>query len=471
MIKTIVKIIILMVLALCTTALSETQRMYAIGNSLSGGMGFGTDSWDKRKMFTLFVNSGPHAVTIDKTIIAGAPLNYTWSFGQYTNLTAQAPWDVLTLQPYDRMLVDGAHTPDWGDVLNAKNFIQYALTNSPNIQPYVYSHWPSIPNHLIHQQYIDQGYTWEEAEALRQQAMVDFQTAGGFDGHWNTLYTDPLRITHNRTRDFFEQLQDTLNVDRLLPGDPIHDLSKDVLMIPVGDVLYELSQRLKSNATLLPKAAGGYYTDVSELIMDGTHLLPGAGRLISAAAWYATLFGTSPAGLDYTTYNDPDLSSGQYYDWEDPYYEEITADFAAAVYDATWDVVSTHSRAGVANADADSDGLPDWWETQYFGGATNANPAATASNGVNPVEDAYIAGISPIDPDAFFRISTLSPLASDSILEWLAAYGRSYTIYWTSNLLSGFGDPLTNNIIGGTFTDTTHGAENEGFYKIEVRLK
>ena len=52
--------------------------------------------------------------------------------------------------------------------------------------------------------------------------------------------------------------------------------------------------------------------------------------------------------------------------------------------------------------------------------------------------------------------------------------GRVYSIYWTSNLLSGFGaTPLTNNLpwTPAIYTDTTHTAEEKGFYKIEVELE
>ena len=95
-----------------------------------------------------------------------------------------------------------------------------------------------------------------------------------------------------------------------------------------------------------------------------------------------------------------------------------------------------------------------------------------AANTDYTVMECYIAGISPIDPDAFFLISDLSPLTSGNILQWQNASGRVYSVYWTSNLLSGFGiDPLTNGITGGAFTDSTHAAEAEGFYKIEVELK
>jgi predicted acyl esterase len=124
---------------------------------------------------------------------------------------------------------------------------------------------------------------------------------------------------------------------------------------------------------------------------------------------------------------------------------------------------------GDSGNDDDADGLPNDWEATYFGGPTNATPSATASNGINTVMQCYIAGISPIDPDAAFLISDLSPLTSESILEWNASSGRVYSVYWTSNLLSSF-QALETNVTGGAFTDTVHGAEEKGFYKVDVQL-
>ncbi len=121
--------------------------------------------------------------------------------------------------------------------------------------------------------------------------------------------------------------------------------------------------------------------------------------------------------------------------------------------------------------DTDSDGLPDWWETQYYGGATNAIPGATASNGVNTILETYIAGLDPTDPNAAFLISDLTALTSGPVLGWNATSGRVYAIYWTSNLLSGFGAPWKTNLTGAAYTDTTHSATDKGFYKIEVQVE
>jgi hypothetical protein len=121
--------------------------------------------------------------------------------------------------------------------------------------------------------------------------------------------------------------------------------------------------------------------------------------------------------------------------------------------------------------DTDGDGIPDWWEQQYYGGATNANPNAVCSNGINTVRQAYIAGLNPNDPQSSLLISDFRSLTSGKTFGWDAVSGRVYSVYWTTNLLHGF-QPLETNIpwTAGSFTDTVHGASAEGFYKIKVEL-
>ena len=122
--------------------------------------------------------------------------------------------------------------------------------------------------------------------------------------------------------------------------------------------------------------------------------------------------------------------------------------------------------------DDDNDGLPGWWEIDHFGGETNANPNAMASNGVNTVLETYIAGLDPADPDAAFLISDIQPQTSGSVLSWNATNGRAYTVSWSSNLLSGF-QALERNIAytAVPYTDTNHTADGQGFYKIEVTME
>jgi len=136
---------------------------------------------------------------------------------------------------------------------------------------------------------------------------------------------------------------------------------------------------------------------------------------------------------------------------------EITDGSASAAWVDSIEIAS-------ATDDTDSDGLPDDWEALYYG-TFSPRPTDIASNGVNTVEEAYIAGLNPTNPTSFFALEALEPL------QWTAVTGRVYTIYWTSNLVDGFGAPWKTNITDGVYTDTTHTAEEKGFYKIEVELE
>ncbi len=114
-------------------------------------------------------------------------------------------------------------------------------------------------------------------------------------------------------------------------------------------------------------------------------------------------------------------------------------------------------------SDSDADGIPNDWEAQYYGGPTNAVATNLCANGINTILEAYIAGLNPTNPVSIFEFSNLR-----NVLGWDAVSGRVYTIFWTSNLLSGFQTLETN--CTGSFTDTVHQTDQKGFYKIKVEL-
>jgi 3-phytase len=147
-----------------------------------------------------------------------------------------------------------------------------------------------------------------------------------------------------------------------------------------------------------------------------------------------------------------------------PWENIATAPATSLLIDTNWDP----RAVGNPDGDTDGDGLPNSWESTHFGGTTAADPSAISSNGVNTLQECYIADINPVDPDAFFLISDLRPLTS--VLSWNASSGRVYSVYWTSNLVSGFPVlPFASNLTSGVYTDLLHTAE-EGFYRIEVQV-
>ncbi len=124
-------------------------------------------------------------------------------------------------------------------------------------------------------------------------------------------------------------------------------------------------------------------------------------------------------------------------------------------------------------ADADGDGLPDDWESRHFGGPTNAT-AAQDSDG-----DGYSNGAEcrvGSDPTNRLAAFMLSRLAMDRlgrpVLQWPSAPNRTYSVYWTTNLLSEFA-PLANGLgaaPGGVnlFTGQVMTVQDPAYFRIEA---
>lgn len=120
--------------------------------------------------------------------------------------------------------------------------------------------------------------------------------------------------------------------------------------------------------------------------------------------------------------------------------------------------------------DLDYDGLPNEWELQYFGSETNADPNATASNGLNTVLGTYIAGLNPTNPQSFFKM-TADASGNGFVVNWDSITGRVYGVNWANNLTNSF-QALETNIVWpqSSYTDTVHDADSHSFYKINIRL-
>jgi hypothetical protein len=226
---------------------AKSLRVYFVGNSVTDTIKYGP--------LAELAKARGEKMVWGRHMLPGAPLQWIWEhpkdgfqeqpFGHYPTALANYSWDVLSLQPFDRLL-DGKD----GDLAMARRFIDLTLPKSPDLQVYVYARWP-------------------------RQGKDDFDTV------WKKKYTGGWDGT-NETRDYFERL--TLELRKAYPK-----LKKPVLMVPVGHVMFELNQRMKAG-----EVPG--YTDVKQLFADGIHLNP-VGSYVVGCTYFATLFQENPKGL------------------------------------------------------------------------------------------------------------------------------------------------------------------------------
>jgi hypothetical protein len=237
-------------------------------------------------------------------------------------------------------------------------------------------------------------------------------------------------------------------------------LTHEPMLIPVGDVLYEIHQRLTANPQ--PGPGGIVYTNVQQLFGDNTHLKPGVGRYVMAMTTLATLYQTNPTGLSTGLYN----TITTYYPQYQHQFEELSDAMRALIQDAVWEVVRTHPYAGVL-ADRDHDGLDDAWEWTQYGGAGNCSPETdTDHDGMNAAEE-FIAGTDPHDPAS--RLTLNIQMDPESLrLTWTRMEGRRYRIEWAPQATGSPFAPLAFDVDGPTNGYAVDTTAPSGYYRLAV---
>ncbi|MBU0679280.1 MAG: hypothetical protein KJ626_14355 [Verrucomicrobia bacterium] len=126
-------------------------------------------------------------------------------------------------------------------------------------------------------------------------------------------------------------------------------------------------------------------------------------------------------------------------------------------------------------ADMDSDGLPDGWEWFHFGQTDHPNGEPHIDwdgDGHSNLQELY-AGTNPTNASSIFMIKEVSPSGDTYEVTWLSASGKTYAIYRTDDLVSGWTNAASTNHISAspsgtnTWFDTqapTHGAS----YRVRV---
>ncbi len=128
---------------------------------------------------------------------------------------------------------------------------------------------------------------------------------------------------------------------------------------------------------------------------------------------------------------------------------------------------------GGGTSDQDGDGLPDWWEELYFGGATNAVPGTDSDLDGHPNGSEFIAGTNPTNALSVFGLGRVSLTTTNQwiVVRWNSVTGKAYDIEKATNLVSGFW-PLTNGILAtppeNVYTDSIAPLPNCLFYRIKT---
>ena len=130
--------------------------------------------------------------------------------------------------------------------------------------------------------------------------------------------------------------------------------------------------------------------------------------------------------------------------------------------------------------DTDNDGIPDAWERYYFG-TLNAVNGTTDRDG-DGFKDwkEWAAGTNPTNRLDYFkvartRLGDVNPWLQvpAMIMDWNSITGRTYTIYYATNMTGG---PVTWTLLdqvpgaGGTMSYTNNWPDPLGFYTLGVNI-
>jgi subtilisin family serine protease len=136
--------------------------------------------------------------------------------------------------------------------------------------------------------------------------------------------------------------------------------------------------------------------------------------------------------------------------------------------------VVTGGRLNLARSvDTDGNGLPDWWEQQFFSHLTGTDPNADPDHdGASNLAE-FLAGTTPTNFNSALRLTALRAANTNGVvLEWPGVAGRYYRLLRATNLLNGFDSLLQTNLAAtpplNTVTDAAPASTGPRFYRLEL---
>ena len=125
------------------------------------------------------------------------------------------------------------------------------------------------------------------------------------------------------------------------------------------------------------------------------------------------------------------------------------------------------------SVDTDSNGLPDWWEQQFFGHLTGTDPNADPDQDRASNLAEFLAGTVPTDFNSALRLTALPATDTHGVtLQWPAVPGRYYRLLGSTNLLAGCNTLVRTNLAATPPWNTTIAPTPTGsdrwFYRLEL---
>ena len=107
--------------------------------------------------------------------------------------------------------------------------------------------------------------------------------------------------------------------------------------------------------------------------------------------------------------------------------------------------------------DTDANGLPDWWELQYFGHLTGSDPNADADHdGMSNLAE-WLAGTNPTNASSCLQLIAIPPNNPNVfVVSWPSVAGKYYRLERATNLLTGFNSVVQTNIAATAPTNTVN---------------
>lgn len=260
-----------------TQPAGKSLRVYHIGNSVTDTIGY-------KALQALAAKRGDQYI-YGRHIMPGTPLVGLWDnqdkgfceaqFGRSRAALTGHEWDVLTLQPFDRLL-EGDRESDFE---TCSRFIDVALAKSPGLQVYIYQRWPKRA--IVGKPKYD---GTDKCEPIDYPARWGQTYSGGWD---NTI----------ETHDYFARLVAKLNAS--YEG----KLSHPVRVVPVGDVMAKFDEAIRQG-----RVAG--VASINDLYVDNVHLND-VGHYLVGLTFYATMFDADVTGLEARGYGKVDAATAR----------------------------------------------------------------------------------------------------------------------------------------------------------------